>query len=71
MNRLEDALRGALRREEPPAGFAGRVLAAAQGRDQQRAVSRWWFFRQSPRLRWAAAFAAVVLLAGGGIEYRH
>ena len=63
MSRLDDELRNALRREEPPLGFAGRVLARAESMPSRR---RWWAF---PRMRWAAAAAAVVLLASGlGIE---
>ncbi len=74
MNRLEDALREALRREEPPVGFAERVMERVQSRAQraprQGAVNRWWSFRQPFGLRWAAAFASLVLLIGGGIGYR-
>ncbi len=69
MSRLEDALREALRREEPPEGFAERVLEAARGRRGEAAVRRRWF--EMPRLRWAAAFAAVaIILSAGGLEYR-
>ena len=55
MNELEDELRSVLRRENPPAGFAARVLA--------RAGSHW--------RRWAAAgIAAGLLLSVGSFEYR-
>ena len=58
MSRFEKDLRGALRREEPPPGFAGRVLARVD----------------SPRPRYArwigAAIAACLLLAAGRFEYR-
>jgi hypothetical protein len=77
MSRFEDALREALRRQEPPAGFAGRVMARIQSRDRgtagvRDATGSWSgllpAFR-APRLRWATACAAVVLLVGG-LEYR-
>ena len=59
---LEDQLRRALGREEPPPGFAARVAAAAEAAASRRA-SRWGRFR--PRaFRWAAA-ACVLALAGG------
>lgn len=59
MSRLEDELREALRRREPPAGFAERVL----GRARARATGR----RRPPLLqwRWLAAAAALVVLAAG------
>lgn len=57
MDRLEDALREALRRKEAPEGFADRVLA------RHVAPRPGWF--QFPSLRWAAAAAlTIVLLAG-------
>jgi hypothetical protein len=52
MSRLDDELKIALRREDPPAGFAERVLAGAP-------ATRW------TRPRWAAAIAAALLLAAG------
>ncbi len=55
MNEFEQELRSALRREEPPAGFAARVVA--------RTESHW--------RRWTAAgIAACLLLSAGGFEYR-
>jgi hypothetical protein len=82
MNRFEDALREALRREEPPEGFAGRVMARIQSQDRMplgqdalgvRGATGPWSsllaaFR-APRLRWATACAAAALLVGG-LEYR-
>lgn len=53
---LEDELRAALRRTEPPADFTARVLAARP------AVKQW--------PRWVAALAASILLAVGTFEYR-
>ena len=52
MSRLDDELKHALRRVDPPAGFAGRVLAQVESR---RNVRRWW----------TAAIAAGLMLAGG------
>ena len=63
MSRLDDELRAALGREEPPSGFAERLLARAE---EERARS-WWSL---PRLRWAAGLAACLLLAGGGLVER-
>ena len=80
MNRFEDALREALRREEPPEGFAERVLGRIRNQaalertatDVREAIGTWnsllAAFR-GPRVRWATACAAVAILAGG-LEYR-
>ena len=65
MDRLEDALREALRRKQPPEGFAERVLArraSAGAWDRFRA----WF--EIPSLRWAGA-AALTLVLLAGIQY--
>jgi hypothetical protein len=60
MSRLDDELKQALRRHEPPEGFADRVLAAVPARSARRILPRWF-----------AAAAAVVLIAGGaGYEHR-
>lgn len=60
----ERELRAALRRREPPAGFAERVLerAATQGAAPVR--------RRRPWLRWCAVAASLALLAAGGYQYR-
>jgi hypothetical protein len=57
MDWLEQELKGALSRKEPPADFAGRVMRRAE-----RPVYQW--------PRWLAAAAAVVLFAGAGLGYR-
>jgi hypothetical protein len=66
MDRLENALREALRRKAPPEGFAERVLArhvAPAPKPGAWEAFRLWF--QFPSLRWAAAAAlTIVLLAG-------
>jgi len=65
MDRLEDALREALRRKQAPEGFAERVLA------RQSTPARWDRFRfwlDPPSLRWAGA-AALTLVLLAGIQY--
>ncbi len=59
MREFEDEMRSALRRQEPLAGFADRVLARTKSKG-------------APRVRsWvAAAIAAGLLLSLGGFEYR-
>ena len=57
MREFEDELRSALRRQEPPAGFADRVVA----RTRPKGTHRNWV---------AAAIAAGLLLSMGGFEYR-
>jgi hypothetical protein len=60
---LEARLRGALRREEPPAGFAERVVRQAT----RLPAPRW-----APRLLWAAAALAATLVVTVSIaeQYR-
>lgn len=63
MNELDDQLRDVLRREEPPDGFVERVRRrvgehASQNPPTTRVV------------RWLAAAAVVVAVAGAGIQYR-
>ena len=63
---LEDDLRSALRHREPPAGFAERVLARAEGRGVQT-------IRRRPTHGWtwaAASLAACLTLGLGLMEYR-
>ena len=61
MNRLEETLRQALRREEPPDGFAQRVLARATSPAARPGP---WAWLRSPGLRWAlAATLPLVLLS--------
>jgi hypothetical protein len=73
MRSLDDELRSALRRLEPPAGFVERVMARLAARPAPRAG---WaeavrsFFRM-PRLRWAAVgIAACLLLVIGVAQYQ-
>lgn len=68
MNRLEDELRMALGREEPPPGFAERVLArAAEPKRGAWDAALAWF--RAPASRWALA-AACCLLLFAGLEAR-
>lgn len=62
MSKLEDDLRQALRREEPPEGFADRVLARLPAAEPAKVVE----MRPRPRPAplWAAAAAAAVVAAG-------
>ncbi len=72
MSRFEDLLREALRREEPPAGFAGRVMARIGAEPEK--VGRWQALRrafEAPRLRWAGVVALCVLLVGVGLQVHH
>lgn len=66
MSRLEDELRQALRREEPPAGFAERVAARAA---QQKEREPWWAALvgalSRPPWRWATALAMCLLILAG------
>jgi hypothetical protein len=66
MKRLEDELRNAMRREQPPEGFAERVLVATK-ETKQRAGFSIFAWRG---LRWALAGAMCLVLAAAGIEYR-
>jgi len=65
MNRLENELRNAMKREEPPEGFAERVLAQAAEKKNSRITIFMPLFS-----RWALAGAMCLLLAAGGVEYR-
>jgi len=66
MTPFEDELRSALRRREPSPDFTERVLARVAAAPVRRAsgVSQPW-------IRWVAAMAATLVLAAGGLEYRH
>lgn len=77
MSRLDEALRDAMKREEAPEGFAGRVMARVQRaeRAQREApvkapAAGWFAWFSGPRLRWAAGFAAMALTIGMGFEVK-
>jgi hypothetical protein len=65
MNRFEAKIREALKPEEPPLGFAERVMA----RTQDRHIGSQKHNSAYPRLRWAAAVVLCALLFIGGMEY--
>jgi hypothetical protein len=69
MEDLERQLKSALAREEAPAWFEAKVLAAAA---RERSARRNWWQRVigGGRLRWATALAAVGLVASG-VVWQH
>jgi hypothetical protein len=73
MHFSEDDLRAAMRRKDPGPEFTARVMAAVEhgrqksGPGEMPGKSRWWPFRFAPAL--AGALAALVLAAGGWLEY--
>ncbi len=82
MSRLEDELRLALRCEDPPVGFADRVMARIAElpnntkQEKSREAAGWLKrlseFFQPPQMKWAmaGAMAVALLIAGFGV-YRH
>jgi len=77
MNRFEDELKLALRREEPSPGFTDRVMAriAELQRQEKSREKTYWLrrlmeFFQPPRMKWAmaGAMAGVLLIAGFGVH---
>ena len=67
MDPLEQELRNALRRQEPPVGFHGRVRMRIEQK-LDKPGGRGWF--GLPRLRWALAVAlCIVALIGVGYRY--
>lgn len=71
MSNLEDELKIALRREEPPADFTERVLARLS---QPPAQPTWWerlaVLLQPPRLQWVAVALIVSVVIPAGVQYR-
>src|SRR5438552_1229265 len=67
---MHDELRDALRRVDPPAGFADRVLQRAHGLDTPQPAApkpaRWF----TPQAKAGAIAAALVVAIGGGLWYR-
>ena len=64
MDRLEESLKHALARKEPPDGFARKVVTQAAARTAAQSRPAW-----APP-RWIAAAAVVVMAVGGGVAYR-
>ena len=72
MSRLEDELRNALRREEPPEGFAARVLARAAATPEPGPARAWtrlrgWF--RAPVFARVAMAGALCLAVVLGVHY--
>ncbi|HSB12149.1 MAG TPA: hypothetical protein VLM38_21865 [Blastocatellia bacterium] len=72
MSRLDDELRNAFKREQPPGDFTARVLARVARQPQPR--MSWWqrlaALLQPPKLRWVAiGVTASLLLAIGAAQY--
>jgi hypothetical protein len=72
MNRLDDELRNAFKREQPSAEFTARLLERIAR--QPMARPRWWqrlaMLLEPPKLRWVAiGVTASILLAVGAAEY--
>jgi hypothetical protein len=72
MSRLDDELRKAFRREQPPADFTARLLERVARRPEPKA--RWWqrlaMLLDPPKLRWVAiGVTASLLLAIGAAQY--
>src|SRR5262245_41809801 len=66
MSQFERDLRETLKRREPPAGFAGKVLARSreiEERKEQRSAWKWSW-------RWLTATATLVIVVGGILGYR-
>lgn len=71
---LDAALKAALRREEPPAGFEARLMARLASQPRREAALARWF--QLPLFRFPAmtrlAFAGVLcLMVLAGVQYEH
>lgn len=79
MTNFDDELKSALRRQEPPHGFANRVLARVEEQRSRQIKPAWpdsWLkiFAQplrTPVLRWAALAAVCAALVLGGVHYRN
>ena len=68
---LDDELRAALRREEPSPGFAQRVVTRAQSSPATKAAIPIFQPVRLPRMMWAAAMAAMLVIGFAATsEYR-
>jgi hypothetical protein len=70
MDWLEQELKRALARKEPPAGFADEVTEAVEEATPRRSRHRVIAWPRRTVAPWLAAAAAVVLMVGGGMGYR-
>jgi multidrug efflux pump subunit AcrB len=66
MSNFERNLRDALRRREPPSGFAGKVLARAGEIDERREARSVWKWSW----RWVSVAALTVMFVGGVSLYQ-
>ena len=73
MKPLDDELRNVLRRKEPPAGFAERVMAHLETTPRRMTLGlRVSAFFARPMLRWAVVATMVCVVAIAGIvRYQH
>jgi hypothetical protein len=72
MTPLEEELKQALQRQEPPSDFTTRVLARCAEEDAKAHSSFWRILWSAPAWRLGMATAAVLLmLAGGAFYQRH
>jgi len=67
MDPFEEHLKNALRREEPRAGFAGRVRARITVQEKRTRRASW---SSLPRLSWALGILLCVGIVAG-VSYRH
>jgi hypothetical protein len=79
MNRFDEELKMALRREEPSSDFTDRVMARVaelKKQEKPREKTNWLGklaeFFQPPKMKWAmaGAMAVALLVAGLGVHYR-
>jgi hypothetical protein len=71
-DKLEQELKKALLRVEPPRGFAERVLARAR-KERERSAQRspWLLWPRTGGLRWAMTCALCAALTASGLVYHH
>ena len=72
-NRLEDALKQALRREEAPTNLAASVLTRVAQNTVARDLKKqsWLGILSQPLVRWAAFAAVSICLIAEGVHYRN
>jgi len=79
MNRFDEELKTALRREEPSPDFTDRLMARVaelQRQEKSREKTDWLRkiaeFFQPPTMKWAmaGAMAAILIIAGFGVHFR-
>ena len=68
MDNLDNQLKRALTRKDPPPDFTAKVIARIQGREAKQ--PGWWFlFLQGHRAALAAGLAGLILVGGAGAAY--